>query len=116
MYSRSYGLIEQTDKAASAFSVPLDYNGNLYRNAEKKDSEHREIPQKIADPPPPDFTKTVSPPEEKKPPVSSGITGGFLERLTAEDILLFIFLYSLLKGESDDGGEILGLILALLLL
>lgn len=115
MYSRSYGLIEQTDKASSAFSVPPDYNGNLYRNTEKKESEHREIPQKIADHPPA-FTKEALPQDEKKPPVSSGITGGFLERLTAEDILLFVFLYSLLKGESDDSGEILGLILALLLL
>ena len=114
MYSRSYGLIEQSEKAASAFSVPPDYNGNLYRTGEKKE-ERREIPAKSTEEPPP-FPKTVSPQEEKKPPVSSGISGGFLERLTAEDILLFVFLYSLLKGESDDGGEILGLILALLLL
>ena len=115
MYSRSYGLIEQNEKTPSAFSVPPDYNGNLYRNAEKKDAERREIPPNSAEEVP-SFTPKMIPQEEKKPPVSSGITGGFLERLTAEDILLFVFLYSLLKGESDDGGEILGLILALLLL
>ena len=114
MYSRSYGLIEQSEKAASAFSVPPDYNGNLYRSQEKKE-ERREISAKSTEEPS-SFPKTALPQEEKKPPVSSGISGGFLERLTAEDILLFVFLYSLLKGESDDGGEILGLILALLLL
>jgi hypothetical protein len=44
------------------------------------------------------------------------MAGGFLERLTAEDILLFIFLFSLIRGDTEDNGNILGLILALLLL
>ena len=115
MYSRSYGLIEQNEKTPSSFSVPPDYNGNLYRNTEKKEAELREIPRKSIEEAP-SLTQKAMPQEEKKPPVSSGITGGFLERLTAEDILLFVFLYSLLKGEGDESGEILGLILALLLL
>ena len=106
MYSRSYGLIEQEGK--TRFSVPPDYNGNLYRKEEKEESP-KESSMKAAPEPP--HTE-----EKKAPPPPSGMAGGFLERLTAEDILLFVFLYSLLRGDSDDSGNILGLILALLLL
>ena len=114
MYSRSYGLIEQSEKERAGFSVPPDYNGNLYRRAEKKETPPAKSPTEERE------KEIIShePPrtEEKKPSASSGITGGFLERLTAEDILLFVFLYSLLRGEGEERGEILGLILALLLL
>lgn len=115
MYSRSYGLIEQSEKGSAGFSVPPDYNGNLYRKAAQKESERIEISRETTkDPEQP--AKATATQEEKKPPAPSGITGGFLERLTAEDILIFVFLYSLLRGDTEDGGNILGLILALLLL
>ena len=113
MYSRSYGLIEQSEKERTGFSVPPDYNGNLYRRAEKKDSDLSKPSTRVSAE---ESTPREPPAEEKKPPASSGITGGFLERLTAEDILLFVFLYSLIRGEGEETGEILGLILALLLL
>lgn len=109
MYSRSYGLIEQGDQNGVGFSVPPDYNGNLYRKTEKKD-ERTEKPREAP------RTEPLPRPEEKTPSAPSGIAGGFLERLTAEDILLFIFLYSLIRGDAEDNGNILGLILALLLL
>jgi hypothetical protein len=114
MYSRSYGFIEGNEKNGAGFSVPPDYHGNLYRAPEKKPTERIEIPEDIDEknaPPP-----SAIPNEEKKPPSSSGMAGGFLERLTAEDILLFIFLFSLIRGDTEDNGNILGLILALLLL
>lgn len=114
MYSRSYGLIEQSEKGGAGFSVPPDYNGNLYRKAEKKEPERIEIPKESPQLP---LREPLAPlEEEKKPSAPSGIAGGFLERLTAEDILLFVFLYSLLRGDTEDSGSILGLILALLLL
>ncbi len=109
MYSRSYGFIEPSEKP-QGFRVPPDYNGNLYRKEEKESSPPT--------PPSPVSAKEEphSPAEEKKPLPPSGFSGGFLERLTAEDILLFIFLYSLLRGDNEESGNILGLILALLLL
>jgi hypothetical protein len=113
MYSRSYGLIEQSEKGSSVFSVPPDYNGNLYRKTEKREAESIPIPKEPASENP---KPAPSREEAKTPSASSGITGGFLERLTAEDILLFVFLFALLKGEKEDVGDILGLILALLLL
>ena len=114
MYSRSYGFIEGNEKNGASFSVPPDYHGNLYRAPEKKPTERIELPEDTAEkavPPPP-----AMPNEEKKPPSPSGMAGGFLERLTAEDILLFIFLFSLIRGDTEDNGNILGLILSLLLL
>ncbi len=113
MYSRSYGFIEGNEKNGTGFSVPPDYNGNLYRASEKKATERIEIPKENPEEAP---QIPPSPIEEKKPPSPSGMAGGFLERLTAEDILLFIFLYSLIRGDTEDNGNILGLILALLLL
>ncbi len=110
MYSRSYGMIEAVEK--NGFSIPPDYHGNLYR---KQEAEAAPAPPKIEEKP----EKKASPPipsEEAKPPLPSGSGGSFLERLTAEDILLFVFLYSLLRGDREEGSEVLGLILALLLL
>ncbi len=116
MYSRSYGMIEQSEKSNIGFSVPPDYNGNLYRKEEKPEIKRPEVPRE--EPRAEEKMQIQGPSfqEEKKPPASSGIAGSFLERLTAEDILLFVFLYSLLRGDSEDSGNILGLILALLLL
>ncbi len=108
MYSRSYGLIEPSEKKGG-FSVPPDYHGNFYRKEEKK-APPAEPPREIPEEPPPSVAR-----EEKKLPSASGFAGGFLERLTAEDILLFVFLYSLLRGDGED-GNVLSLILALLLL
>ncbi len=99
MYSRSYGKSE--NQTAERFTVPPDYGGNFYRRPTPEPPPEKEEPA----PKKPEA-------EEKKPPP----LGGFLERLTAEDILLFIFLYALLRGDDEENGEILGLVLALLLL
>ncbi len=106
MYSRSFGIIENGKE--SAFSVPPDYGGNAYR------SEPKRPPEPPREEPPP---QTPPPPrEERKKPSAPEHSSGFLDKLTAEDILLFVFLYSLIRGEKEDSGEILGLVLALLLL
>lgn len=115
MYSRSYGVIEQGEKSGMRISVPPDYNGNLYRKAQEKEPSDQEEAV-VTQEKPPQVQRSTAPLEEKPPSAPSGIAGGFLERLTAEDILLFIFLYSLIRGDAEESGNILGLILALLLL
>ncbi len=112
MYSRSYGFIEPSEKNGN-FSVPPDYHGNLYRKTAETEQKTPEISKEAKN-----EHKEEIPVfrEEKTPPAPSGLAGGFLERLTAEDILLFVFLYSLLRGEAEESGNVLGLILALLLL
>ncbi len=106
MYSRSFGIIENGKDAA--FSVPPDYGGNAYRSEHGRPPEpQREEPSLPLPPPPREESKKPSVPEH---------SGGFLDKLTAEDILLFVFLYSLIRGEKEDSSEILGLVLALLLL
>ncbi len=106
MYSRSYGTVENGER--SRFSVPPDYAGSFYRKEETLISP-QEAPVEEAKP------REAPPQEEKKPSAVSG-GGSFLERLTAEDILFFALLYSLIRGENEDSGSILGLILALLVL
>ncbi len=112
MYSRNYGFIEQSGQNAS-FYPPADYHGNFYRKPETDSVKPAEVfaPEKNME----EKSEPVMPLEEKKPSIPSGLAGSFLERLTAEDILLFVFLYSLLRGE-EESGTVLGLILALLLL
>ncbi len=112
MYSRSYGFIEPSEKNGS-FTVPPDYHGNLYRKPTENEQKMPEIPKEELSEHKEEMPAVR---EEKKPPAPSGLAGGFLERLTAEDILLFVFLYSLLRGENEESGNVLGLILALLLL
>lgn len=109
MYSRSFGTIEQEDKGNRGFALPQDYNGNLYRNT-------TQIPTEPAEKDKPMETERKPPAADpsKKPTAGSAI--GFLERLTAEDILLFVFLLSLLKTDENENSSLLGLILALLLL
>ena len=102
MYSRSYGSIE-TEGKKEGLSIPADYNGNLYRGTKK----------------------TQTPPEKEEAsvePSSAPVTqapvffSNLLEKFTAEDIILFVLVFSLLKEDGDDPGAILAVILALLLL
>ena len=108
MYSRSYGSIE-TERKTDGISIPANYNGSLYQ----KNTESS--PQ----------ANTLS--EQEQPPIdsspgtetsysSSGLFGGILEKFTAEDIILFILVFSLLKEDGEAPGSILAVILALLLL
>lgn len=110
MYSRSYGSIE-TERKIDGISIPADYNGSLYRKQptqtspiSKAPAEKEEAPEK----PLPPIT------EEKKQ--SAGTLTSLLERFTAEDIILFVLVFSLLREDNEDPGAILAVILALLLL
>ena len=112
MYSRSYGSIE-TDRKHDGISIPANYNGSLYTSG--RDTQD---PMKKSEPPPEKEEVPASAPEPA-PPVtqqSTGSIGSLLEKFTAEDIILFVLVFSLLKEENGDPSTILAVILALLLL
>ena len=112
MYSRSYGSIE-TDRKTDGISIPANYNGSLYPSG--RDTQE---PLKKSEPPPEKEEVPALAPE----PASSvaqqgaGSIGSLLEKFTAEDIILFVLVFSLLKEESGEPSTILAVILALLLL
>lgn len=112
MYSRSYGSIE-TEKKHDGISIPANYNGSLYSPSARA-QEIREQPEPLQkQEETPALTSEQEPPA---PPRTSGAIGGLLEKFTAEDIILFVLVFSLLKEERGDPGTILAVILALLLL
>ena len=115
MYSRSYGSVESERKPES-ISIPPDYNGSLYSSR----TERKDPPKKQEDLPPKEEaeqkTKAVSPVSAQVPPRPAGAVGSLLEKFSAEDIILFVLVFSLLKEDSADPGIILAVILALLLL
>ena len=111
MYSRSYGSIE-TERKNDGFSIPANYNGNLYSPPHAT----QEAPKK---PEPPPQKEEVPEPIPESAPVSQtgvGQVGGLLEKFTAEDIILFVLVFSLLREETGEPATILAVILALLLL
>ena len=112
MYSRSYGSIE-TEKKHDSISIPANYNGNLYPPAVNT----REPQTKSENPPKKEEVPSfVSESEPSSSPRAQGALSGLLEKFTAEDIILFVLVFSLLKEENGDPGTILSVILALLLL
>ncbi len=116
MYSRSYGSIE-SERKTDGISIPADYNGSLYPG--RTDTRETAKKQETA-PVREEQSETVSKPapteEQTLPPrpVGSGI--GLLEKFSAEDIILFVLVFSLLKEDNGDPGTVLAVILALLLL
>ena len=111
MYSRSYGSIEP-DRKQDGFSIPADYNGSLYQPR----TERNEPPKKKETLPEPEEAPASSPPPPEIAPRTSGAISGLLEKFTAEDIILFVLVFSLLREDGEDPGTILAVILALLLL
>ena len=114
MYSRSYGSAE-SERKTDGISIPADYNGSLYpsRNGQK------ELVKIQEEPPQKQEEAEVKPTEKNEAPVQAGIqstAGSLLEKFSAEDIILFVLVFSLLKEDSGDPGIILAVILALLLL
>ena len=111
MYSRSYGSIE-TERKTDGFSIPANYNGSLYSSPHST----QEAPKK---PEPPPQKEEVPEPIPEPAPVSQtamGPIGSLLEKFTAEDIILFVLVFSLLREEPEEPATILAVILALLLL
>ncbi len=113
MYSRSYGSIE-SERKSDGVSIPADYNGSLYPSKTERQEirkKQEEFPQKEEKPEP--LPEPVSKPE----PIASRNAGsGLLEKFSAEDIILFVLVFALLKDDNGDPGVILAVILALLLL
>ena len=112
MYSRSYGSIE-TDRKTDGISIPANYNGSLYPSA--RDMQE---PVKKTEPPPEKEEAPCLAPEPAPTVAQSnaGSIGSLLEKFTAEDIILFVLVFSLLKEETGEPSTILAVILALLLL
>ncbi|MBR7162185.1 MAG: hypothetical protein IKD07_07200 [Clostridia bacterium] len=115
MYSRSYGSIE-SERKPDGVSVPPDYNGSLYPNKTERQEirkKQEEIPAKEENAEPvPEHSLQREPTASRQ--AGSGL--GLLEKFSAEDIILFILVFALLKDDNGDPGVILAVILALLLL
>ena len=111
MYSRSYGSIE-SERKNDVISIPPDYNGSLYAKKNDRPSEQEKetaLPKKEEAP-----KNLKQEPEPIKQ--TSGFFGNLLEKFTAEDIILFVLVFSLLKEDGENQDTILAVILALLLL
>ena len=110
IYARSFGSIE-SERAENTFSVPPDYNGSLYRETPKPTTPSEPIANEI--PPPkkeePLLRNSSSP--EKDVPVFRSV----LEKISAEDLILFVLILSVLFGDTDENGTVLAVILAILL-
>ena len=112
MYSRSYGSIE-TDRKNDGISIPANYNGSLYASP----AGAQELPKKSEPPREKEEVPAITPePEPPAVPTSASPVSSLLEKFTAEDIILFVLVFSLLKEDNGDPGTILAVILALLLL
>ena len=113
MYSRSYGSIE-SERKTEGVSIPADYNGSLYAGK----TERQEIRKKQEDFPPKEEHNETLPQsiQQPEPSASRGTGSGLLEKFSAEDIILFVLVFALLKDDNGDPGVILAVILALLLL
>lgn len=112
MYSRSYGSIE-TERKHEGISIPANYNGSLYSSAAGVQE-----PPTVTEPPQKKEEVSAFATESETPcsPSATGAIGSLLEKFTAEDIILFVLVFSLLREETGDPGTILAVILALLLL
>ena len=114
IYSRSYGSIEPDARMRPKITVPPDYNGSMYAEDKKYEPEPP-IPEKQEAPKPKHATPSEMPPSEAKP---AGLFGGFsglLEKISAEDLLMFGLLLAMLHGDSGDNLALLTVILAIIL-
>jgi len=118
IYSRSYGSIETDARTRPKITVPPDYNGSMY--AENKryepeipEREKQETPAEKAkeEPAAPVFAKPAAPHEKTQ----GGILGGLLEKISAEDLIMFGLILAMLLGDSDDNTALLAVIMAIIL-
>ena len=108
IYSRSYGSIEG-DKAEERITLPPDYNGNLYREPPPN------RPSKM--PPADDQAEKNTPPREDPSEAEKNayVFRSVLEKISAEDLIMFVLILSILFGDSEENGAVLAVILAILL-
>ena len=106
IYSRSYGSVEENGRDARP-TPPPDYNGNLYRD-----------PPKSPEPTPKEEREEKNTPPQENPSEREqnlGVFHSVLEKISAEDLILFILILSMLSGEAEENGAVLAVILAILL-
>ena len=119
MYSRSYGSVE-SERKTDGISIPADYNGSLYpsRTERKEPPKKQEYlpPKETPREEPEEIPKAVSHTEAPAPSRPTGNLSSLLEKFSAEDIILFVLVFSLMKEDNGDPGIILAVMLALLLL
>lgn len=119
MYSRSYGSME-SERKTDGISIPADYNGSLYPSrTERKEPPKKQEYLPLKDSPvevPEEKAQPASHTEPSAPPRPSGNLSSLLEKFSAEDIILFVLVFSLMKEDNGDPGIILAVMLALLLL
>lgn len=117
IYSRSYGSIESDARIRPKITVPPDYHGSMYAPERKEEpapppSEKQEPAPSRREPPEMPAQKASS---EPKPQGLLGGLGGLLEKISAEDLLMFGLLLAMLFGDSGDNLALLAVILAIIL-
>lgn len=106
IYSRSYGSVDENARDARP-TPPPDYNGNLYRDSPKS-----------PEPAPKDEREEKNTPPQENPSEREqnlSVFRSVLEKISAEDLILFILILSMLFGEAEENGAVLAVILAILL-
>ena len=106
IYSRSYGAVEESGRDARP-TPPPDYNGNFYRD-----------PPKAPDPAPKEESGEKNTPPRKESSEREqnlSVFHSVLEKISAEDPILFILILSILFGDAEENGTVLAVILAILL-
>lgn len=118
IYSRSYGSIETDARIRPKITVPPDYNGSMY--AENKKYEPEAPPEQEKEEAPAEQTRAEPSPAAAAPPATQpkpqgGLLGGLLEKISAEDLIMFGLILAMLLGDSDDNTALLAVIMAIIL-
>lgn len=118
IYSRSFGSIESEPKERNV-SVPPDYNGSLYRDPPPL---VRPTPSAVSAAEKPNVEKEINQEEKRQETAplqetekNTGVFRSILEKISAEDLVLFILILSVLLSDADENGTVLAVILAILL-
>jgi len=98
----------------AGITVPPDYHGSMYSSVRQYEPESAPpVKEAPAPPPPPAPEKAVSAPPS--PAGKTGLLGGLLEKISAEDILMFGLMIAMLSGDSDNNTALLAMILSIIL-
>ena len=79
-----------------------------FRSAEKQETPAEKAKE---EPAAPVFAKPAAPHEKTQ----GGILGGLLEKISAEDLIMFGLILAMLLGDSDDNTALLAVIMAIIL-
>ena len=115
IYSRSYGSIESDGRMRPKITVPPDYHGSMYAQNKKENPEPPSQEKQELSPAQHEPAPARQAPSEPKPQGLLGGLGGLLEKISAEDLIMFGLLFAMLFGDSGDNLALLAVILAILL-